>query len=306
MLSLFSKFSDAVKKTSSKISQGISDIVTKRKLDEEVLEELEEILLGADVSISTSNKLIDKLRQEKFDKEVSSQELKEFLAAEIRSLLNDYCGEIQLQSGKLTIVLVCGVNGNGKTTILGKLANYYKSQGLKVALAACDTFRAAAIDQLKVWSDRSKVEFFAGNEKQDPASVAYSAVEKYTKEQYDILFVDTAGRLQNKKNLMDELAKIINVIKKLDSSAPHECLLTLDATTGQNAILQAEEFTKVAPISGIVINKLDGTAKAGSVLTIVSKFKLPIYYVGIGEKIEDIITFSPNDFAAALVGLKNI
>lgn len=303
MYSLFSKLKTALSNTSSKISDGIEHLFIKKKLDEKTLEELEELLLTADIGSNVSYKIIAELRKHKFNKEVSSDEIKQDLSEIISKILNQQNHLIELYSDKLNIILVCGVNGNGKTTTIGKMAANYIAMGKKVSIAACDTFRAAAVEQIEKWAERSGAHVYKGNDKADPASVAHKAIIDSLSNCTDILFIDTAGRLHNHKNLMEELAKIIRVIKKIDDSAPHHSLLVIDGTTGQNAITQVEQFKALADVTGLIITKLDGTAKAGAVVGIVQKFNLPIHFIGLGEGVDDLKNFDPDNFAKALVSL---
>ncbi len=302
MSGFFGKLKSALTKTSSRISSGIDEIFIKKKLDSESLNSLEELLIASDTGAHVASNIISILKNKKFNKEVTSQEIKLALAEIIDEILSKQDHNFVLRKG-LNIILVIGVNGNGKTTSIGKLAYYYSQEGKKVAIAACDTFRAAAVDQIKKWSDKAGVTLFQGEEKQDPASVAYKAITKSIEDKVDILFIDTAGRLHNHINLMEELAKIIRVIRKIDESAPHHSLLVIDATTGQNAAVQTGQFKEVAEVTGLIVTKLDGTAKAGSIIGIVSKYSLPVHFIGIGEKAEDLKTFASMDFAKALVGL---
>lgn len=304
MAGLFSKLKSALTKTSSKISDGIEHIFVKKRLDEEALEDLEDILLTSDVGASVSGLIIDKIRKKKFEAEITADRIKEELASIISEELEKQDHSFELIKPELgpVVILVCGVNGNGKTTSIGKLANLYKSQGFKVSVAACDTFRAAAIEQLEAWTNRAGVKLYKGAERSDPASVAHTALSGCIKEGDDILFIDTAGRLHNQKNLMDELAKINRVIANIIPEAPHHSLLVIDGTTGQNAFTQTEQFKNIAGVSGLVITKLDGTAKAGAVVGVVDKYKLPVHFIGIGEGIGDLKNFSPSDFSRALVG----
>lgn len=305
MTGLFSKLKAALSNTSNKIGNSIDHLFIKKKLDSETLEELEDLLLFADIGTELSSKIIATLKQRKFNKEVTSDEIKEDLSNIIEEILTKQDHNFQIKPEGLNIVLVCGVNGNGKTTTIGKMSSLYAATGKKVAIAACDTFRAAAVEQIKEWSDKTGALFLQGEDNADPASVAYNAIKESLKQNIDVLFIDTAGRLHNHKNLMEELKKIVKVIKKVDISAPHHSLLVIDGTTGQNAIKQVEQFKVLADVSGLVITKMDGTAKAGSVVAIVEKFKLPVHFIGIGEAIEDLKPFSPKYFSKALVGLIN-
>jgi fused signal recognition particle receptor len=302
MTSIFNKLKQALVNSSSKISSGIDHIFNKKKLEAETLNDLEELLISSDITPSVATELVGTLQNIKFDKEISSLLIKEKLVEIITELLAKTHKVFELHNIKLNIILVCGVNGSGKTTSIGKLASQYIKQGKKVAVAACDTFRAAAVSQLFTWAERSGALFIKGEDGAEPASVAYLAVQESIKNNVDILFIDTAGRLHNYKNLMDELAKVVRVIKKIDSTAPHHRILVIDATTGQNVYNQVEQFNNVADITGLIVTKLDGTAKAGVVVGAMQKFSLPVYFIGIGEKIEDLKQFSPNEFATSLMG----
>jgi len=302
-MSWFNKLKGALYKTSNKISDGISDLLFKTKLDETSLNQLEDLLIAADLGVDTANSIITKMRELKLNKDdITAERVKQELANIIDHLLSANQVTFSI-SDKLNIILVCGVNGNGKTTTIGKLAYLYTAQGKKVLVAACDTFRAAAKEQLIQWGNRAKCDIITGSDNQDPASLAYEAVEMAIKKNADILFIDTAGRLHNHKNLMLELAKIVKVIKKLDVTAPHQTMLVIDATTGQNAFSQVANFSEAANITGLVVTKLDGTAKAGVVIGLSEKFKLPIHFIGIGEQIDDLKPFNASEFANALVGI---
>lgn len=303
MISIFSKLKQGLSKTSGKISAGIDKIFYKKKLDAETLEELEELLISTDMGSLVAAKIIEDFKSLKFDKEVETTEIKETLANLIEQQLLESEIPFTLNENKLNVVLVCGVNGAGKTTTIGKLAAMYGMQGKKVAVAACDTFRAAAVNQLDSWVTRAKALLITGEEAADPASVTYRAVEESIKQNIDILFIDTAGRLHNKKNLMDELTKIVKVIKKVDEDLPTHSVLVIDAITGQNTYNQVEHFNEATNLTGLIVTKLDGSAKAGVIVGIVQKFNLPIYFIGIGEQIEDLKIFNRHDFAKSLVGL---
>lgn len=302
MISLLSKLKQALAKTSDKVSQGIEHIFIKKKLDTKTLEELEELLITADINHSVVSQLINDLKTLKFNKEITVEEVKTTLAESLIKIFESTDRHIHLRADKLNIILICGVNGNGKTTTIGKLSAHYKAQGKKVGVVACDTFRAAAVQQLKSWTDRAGVTLFTGELKADPASVVFTSIEKSLEQGIEILFIDTAGRLHNHKNLMDELAKIVKIIKKFDIYAPLETILVIDATSGQNAFNQVQHFSESANISGLIITKLDGSARAGVVVGIVQKFKLPIFFIGIGEKAEDLKKFEAAAFSKALVG----
>ncbi|KJV81861.1 signal recognition particle-docking protein FtsY [Rickettsia hoogstraalii] len=303
MISIFSKLKQSLSKTSNKISEGIDKIFYKKKLDAETLEELEELLIASDMSVSVVTNIIEEFKKVKFDKEIDSDTVKEALAELIEQQLSKSEIPFTLNENKLNVILVCGVNGAGKTTTIGKLAAMYSAQRKKVAVAACDTFRAAAVNQLSTWVDRANALLITGEESADPASVAYRAMEESIKQNIDILFIDTAGRLHNKKNLMDELSKIVKVIKKLDENAPTHSVLVIDAITGQNTYNQVEHFNDATNLTGLIVTKLDGSAKAGVLVGVVQKFNLPVYFIGIGEKIEDLKIFNRHDFAKSLVGL---
>ncbi len=281
----------------SKLSSQISGLFTKKKLDDELLEDLSDLLIMADCGVEVSEKLIKKLRVEKFDKEITSDEVKQFLADEIAKMLAPYEKKMEI-THRPHIILLAGVNGAGKTTVIGKLAHKFKTQGKSVGIIAADTFRAAAISQLEVWANRSECAFYYKHEGADAASVVYEGLALSKEE---IILIDTAGRLQNRKELLAELEKIERTIKKLYPDAPHTTLLTLDATVGQNALSQVETFNECISVSGLIVNKLDGTSKAGVLLSLSEKFELPIYCVGMGEGIEDLREFSANEYAINLM-----
>ncbi len=302
--SWFSRLRAGLSKTSSGIAEGIGGIFTKRKLDEEMLEELEELLVMSDMGAATAAKVVAAFSKGRFDKEISPEEVKEALAEEIAALLAPVALPLEIDASHAPyVVMVVGVNGNGKTTTMGKLAYQLSHEKKRLQLAAADTFRAAAVEQLRVWGKRAGVPVISAEEGADPASVAYRALEKAQAEKADVLMIDTAGRLHNKKNLMEELRKISRVMKKLDESAPHKVLLVLDGTTGQNALSQVEAFRELVDVSGLVVTKLDGTAKGGVVVALADTFKLPIHAIGVGEGIEDLRPFRAEDFARSLVGL---
>ncbi|WP_303841213.1 signal recognition particle-docking protein FtsY [Selenomonas ruminantium] len=301
-MGFFDKLKKGLNKTRENLTNKIEKLVIGyADIDDEFLDELEETLIMADVGVQTTEKLMTAVRKGIKKKEINSPEdLKPFLEKEIAEILNAGEDTTRVAENGPTVHLVIGVNGAGKTTTIGKLAAYYKAQGKSVMLAAADTFRAAAIDQLEVWAQRSGAQFIKHEEGSDPAAVAYDAVKAATARNIDVLLIDTAGRLQNKSNLMQELEKINRVIGREIPGAPHETLLVLDATTGQNAISQAELFTKAAPISGVVLTKLDGTAKGGVVIGIKSQLSMPVKWIGVGEGIEDLRPFVAEDFAKAL------
>jgi fused signal recognition particle receptor len=291
---------------SSLAKTGLGEILVKKKLDAATIAELEEALIRADMGAAQAHKLAAAVGKGRYDAEISGAELKSVLAGEITSLLAPVQKPLTVEDGKKPfVILVAGVNGTGKTTTIGKLAKRLGEEGAKVTLAAGDTFRAAAIEQLKVWAGRAGAEFVATKPGGDAAGLAFEALEKAKGAGSDILLIDTAGRLQNKAGLMAELEKIARVIKKLDVSAPHAVLLVLDATTGQNAISQVEAFSAVVPITGLVMTKLDGTAKGGILVALAGRFGLPVHYIGVGEGEDDLQPFVARDFARALVGADN-
>lgn len=300
------KYDKGLEKTRKSFGDRMNELFARfRRVDEEFFEELEETLIGADVGFDTAIKLTDALRQEVKLKNAKKQsQIQNVIIEKLVDIYEaegvDENNQLNLQTEGLSIILFVGVNGTGKTTSIGKLAHQYKSEGKKVLLAAADTFRAGAIDQLVVWGQRSGVEVVRGNAGGDPAAVVYDAVAKAKNENYDILLIDTAGRLQNKVNLMNELEKIKRVIQREYPTAPHEVLLVVDATTGQNALSQARQFKETTDVTGLVLTKLDGTAKGGIVLAIRNELHLPVKLVGLGEKIDDLATFDPNDFAVGL------
>lgn len=299
-----SRLKAGLSKTSSNITQGITGLFTKRKLDAEALDQLETLLIQADVGAAASARIVKAFGKQRLDKEIDEQEIKEAIAAEIATLLRPVASPFAIDTAhKPFVVLVVGVNGNGKTTTIGKFAHWLGGQGSKVMLAAADTFRAAAVEQLKVWAERNHCPIVTGAENADPASVAYKAVEEAKAQQCDVLMIDSAGRLHNKANLMAELQKIIKVIKKVDESAPHAVMQVLDATTGQNAIAQVDVFKSMVNVSGLVVTKLDGTAKGGIVVALAEKFGLPVHAIGVGEGIEDLRPFTAEEYARNLVGL---
>jgi fused signal recognition particle receptor len=288
----------------SKLTDGISGIFTKRKLDGEALSELEDLLIEADMGAKTAGELVAALSKHAFEKDISPQEVKEFLAGEIARRLQKVASPFAPDvSHKPAVVMVVGVNGSGKTTTIGKLAAKFKGQGHRVMMAAADTFRAAATEQLQEWGRRSDIPVVTGEHASDPASVAYRAYEQAKAAGADILFIDTAGRLHNKANLMDELQKISKVLKKIDAGAPHDVILVLDATIGQNTLAQVQAFKEMVQVNGLIVTKLDGTAKGGVVVALAAQFGLPVHMVGVGEGINDLTQFEPIDFSRNLVGL---
>ncbi|UWR47903.1 signal recognition particle-docking protein FtsY [Phaeobacter inhibens] len=276
----------------------------RRALDDEMLEQLEDLLVGADMGVNTALRVTANMAEGRFGKRLSTREIKELLAAEVARIMEPVARPMPIYEKRPQVVLVVGVNGSGKTTTIGKLASQFKAAGKKVVIAAGDTFRAAAVEQLQVWGDRAGVPVLTAPEGSDPASLAFDAMTRAQEEGADLLMIDTAGRLQNRADLMEELAKIVRVIQKKDPSAPHNTLLVLDATTGQNALNQVDTFQKLADVSGLVMTKLDGTAKGGVLVALADRFGLPIHAIGVGEQIDDLAPFDPEDFAAALTGLE--
>lgn len=275
----------------------------QRILDDAMLESIEELLIQSDMGVETALSVSANLAEGRMGKRLSSHELKELLANEVSRIMEPVAKALPLYPQKPQVVLVVGVNGSGKTTTIGKLASQFRAAGKNVVIAAGDTFRAAAVDQLKVWGERAGVPVLTAPEGSDPASLAYDAMEKAQADGADLLMIDTAGRLQNRADLMEELAKIVRVIRKKDEKAPHNTLLVLDATTGQNALSQVETFQKLADVSGLVMTKLDGTAKGGVLVALADRFGLPIHAIGVGEQIDDLAPFDPEDFARALCGI---
>lgn len=301
-MNFLTKLKSALGNSSSKISEGITGIFTRRKLDDETLEQLEELLVSADLGAATAAGIVANLAKSKYDQEISDEEVKEILAGDIAGLLRPYAKPLEIAPHKPHVVMVVGVNGNGKTTTIGKLTALWKAEGKHVMLAAADTFRAAASEQLQVWADRNGVDLVRGAPESDPASVAFQAYEKAKAAGCDILVIDTAGRLQNKSDLMQELQKIIRVIKKIDESAPHSIVQVLDATTGQNALSQVSIFKEMVGVTGLIVTKLDGSAKGGVIVALARAHSLPIHAVGVGEAIDDLRPFDADEFAKSLVG----
>jgi fused signal recognition particle receptor len=276
----------------------------RRVLDDAMLESLEELLIQADLGVETAVRVTANIAEGRFGRRISTRELKEALAAEVARIMEPVARPLPIWPKKPQVVLVVGVNGSGKTTTIGKLASQFRAAGKTVVIAAGDTFRAAAVEQLKVWGDRAGVPVLTAPEGSDPASLAFDALTRAQADGADLLMIDTAGRLQNRQDLMEELAKIVRVLRKKDPEAPHNTLLVLDATTGQNALMQVEIFRKIADVSGLVMTKLDGTAKGGVLVALADRFGLPIHAIGVGEQIDDLAPFDPEEFARALVGLE--
>ena len=276
--------------------------VTKRKFDDEMLEQLEELLIASDMGVETAMRVAANMAQGNLGRRFSTAEIKKLLADEIEQIMVNVAQPLPIYPKQPQVVLVVGVNGSGKTTTIGKLASQFKEAGKNVVIAAGDTFRAAAVEQLQIWGDRANVPVLVAPEGSDPASLAFDALERAQQDKADLLMIDTAGRLQNRTDLMEELAKIVRVLKKKDPDSPQNTILVLDATTGQNAISQVETFREIAEVSGLIMTKLDGTAKGGVLVALADKFGLPIHAIGVGEQIDDLAPFDPAEFAQALTG----
>ena len=305
-LSWFQRLKAGLARTSSQLTGQISALFTKRKLDDSTLQDLEDLLIQADLGVETAMRVTDTLAAERYGKDVTGEDVARIMAGEITKVLKPVAKPLELDlSHKPHVILVVGVNGTGKTTTIGKLAAKLSGAGLKVMLAAGDTCRAAAIEQLKIWADRTGSEFLGTKLGADAAGLAYEAFKQAQENKSDVLIIDTAGRLQNKTELMAELEKIVRVLGKLDPDAPHTVLQTLDATTGQNAMQQVEIFRNVAGVNGLIMTKLDGTARGGILVAIAAKHKLPVYFIGVGEGIDDLEPFEAEDFAEAIAGLSH-
>ena len=335
-MSFFKKLKDRMFRSSDKIGEGLDALVTeappeagtlaepaadpkpgligrllgregepRRLVDDAMLESLEEVLITADMGVDTAARVTANIAEGRFGRRISTAELRGALADEVARIMTPVARPLPLYAKKPQVVLVVGVNGSGKTTTIGKLASQFKSAGKKVVIAAGDTFRAAAVEQLQVWGNRAGVPVLTAPEGSDPASLAFDALTRAQDEGADLLMIDTAGRLQNRQDLMEELAKIVRVIRKKDPTAPHNTLLVLDATTGQNAVAQVDIFRKIADVTGLVMTKLDGTAKGGVLVSLADRFGLPIHAIGVGEQIDDLAPFDPEEFARALVGLED-
>ena len=301
-MSLFSKFKNNLQKTSNFLSSNILSSFQNKKVDNETLEELEAVLISADISLDVVEKLINSVRKVKTSDQDITKTVSETLSTEIENILQPREGKILEENNKKIFIFV-GVNGSGKTTTIGKIANKIHKEK-KVLIAACDTFRAAAIEQLKDWANKNHNDFFSGNANQDPASVAFQATEKFNKENYDYLIIDTAGRLSNNANLVNQLVKLKNVVSKINAETIIETILVLDGTNGSNMIKQVEIFGKELNVSSIIITKLDGTAKGGALISIANKYEIPISYVGLGEKSEDLSVFSAKNYARSILNLE--
>ncbi|WP_310160125.1 signal recognition particle-docking protein FtsY [Bosea sp. BE125] len=298
------RLTEGLSRTSSALTTGITDLFTKRKLDAGTLEDLEDILIQADLGLATSARIAKAVGEGRYDKQIEPAEVKAILAREVEAILTPVALPLAIDATKKPfVILMVGVNGSGKTTTIGKLAAKFRAEGKSVMLAAGDTFRAAAIEQLKVWGERTGAEVISGQQGADASGLAFEALQKAKATGADVLLVDTAGRLQNKTGLMDELAKVVRVIRKLDPEAPHAALLVLDATVGQNAISQVEAFQDTAGVTGLVMTKLDGTARGGILVALAAKFGLPVHFIGVGESVDDLEPFSAQEFARAVAGL---
>ena len=300
------RLSAGLKRTSSSLGTAVADLVTKRTLDRAMLDDIEDVLLRADLGTEVAGRIAEAVGKGRYDKSVSAEDVTTIVANEVEKVLSPVAKPLEIDdSHKPFVILVVGVNGSGKTTTIGKLAAKLSAEGRKVMLAAGDTFRAAAIEQLKVWGERNKVPVVARAQGSDSASLAFEAVEAAKAQNIDVLLIDTAGRLQNKTELRVELEKVRRVIGKVDASAPHAVLLVLDATVGQNALSQVDAFHKTAGVTGLVMTKLDGTARGGILVALSEKYKLPVHFIGVGEGIDDLAPFTARDFARAIAGQDN-
>jgi len=303
--SWWQRLSSGLKRTSASIGTAIASLVTKRRLDGAMLDEIEEVLIRADLGVDVAARITAAVGEGRYDKEISADEVKEVVAAEVEKVMTPVARPLDVTAAAPFVVLVVGVNGSGKTTTIGKLAARYRTEGRKVMIAAGDTFRAAAIDQLKIWGERTGAPVISSTPGADAASLAFEAVTAAKAQGIDVLLIDTAGRLQNKTELMSELDKIVRVMRKVEASAPHAVLLVLDATVGQNALMQVEAFRQTAGVTGLVMTKLDGTARGGILVAIAAKHKLPVHFIGVGEGVDDLAPFSAQDFARAIAGFED-
>jgi fused signal recognition particle receptor len=301
----FSRLKAGLSRSSSRLSDGIAGIFNRRRLDNETLAELEELLIAADMGTGIADEVTERLRRTRFNQEVAPEEIRAALAEEVVKSLSLVDRPLKLDpAAKPMVILVVGVNGSGKTTTIGKLAKLFRDDGKRVVMAAGDTFRAAAVEQLKIWGERTGAPVVAREPGADAAGLAFDAYEEARRRDADLLLIDTAGRLHNKADLMAELKKIVRVLKKIDPALPHAVLLVLDATVGQNAHQQAETFRDMIGVTGIVMTKLDGTAKGGVLVSLAEKYGIPVHYIGIGEKADDLRPFEAEAFARSLVGLE--
>ncbi|MDB5627918.1 MAG: signal recognition particle-docking protein FtsY [Tardiphaga sp.] len=303
--SWWKRLSGGLKRTSSSLGSAVAALVIKRKLDRAMLDDIEDVLLRADLGAEVAARIAAAVGHGRYDKAISAEEVKTVVATEVEKVLIGVAKPLVIDADKKPfVILMVGVNGSGKTTTIGKLASKFSGEGRKVMLAAGDTFRAAAIEQLKVWGERTGSPVISGTQGSDSASLAFTAVTAARNDARDVLLIDTAGRLQNKAELMNELDKVVRVIRKVDASAPHAVLLVLDATVGQNALSQVEAFHRVAGVTGLVMTKLDGTARGGILVALAEKFKLPVHFIGVGEGVEDLSDFAAKDFAQAIAGIE--
>jgi len=302
--SWWQRLSGGLKRTSASIGGAVTDLVAKRRLDQAMLDDIEEVLIRADLGVVSAARIAAAVGEGRYDKSITADEVKAVVAAEVEKVLTPVAKPLLIDAGKPFVALVVGVNGSGKTTTIGKLAAKLRAEGRSVLLAAGDTFRAAAIDQLNIWGGRSGASVIARAPGADAAGLAFDALTQARGEDVDVLLVDTAGRLQNKAVLMDELQKIVRVLKKVDPTVPHAVLLVLDAAVGQNALSQVEVFRDIAGVTGLVMTKLDGTARGGILVAIAAKYGLPVHFIGVGEGIDDLAPFSAKDFAHAIAGIE--
>jgi len=300
---LFARFARGLKRSSARLSEGVSAVLTKKKLDQETLDELEELLISSDLGAKASMEIVEAIAADRFGQDVTDEEIKQALAEAIAARLKPYEAALDLTGAPPRVVLFVGVNGSGKTTTLGKLAARLRGEGYRPLIAAGDTFRAAAVEQLNAWAERAEAPIVKKDTGADAAGLIFDAYGQAMREGRNVLLADTAGRLQNRAELMEELRKIVRVLKKKDPNAPHQVVLVLDATVGQNALSQAEAFLEAAEVSGLVMTKLDGTAKGGVLLAVAEKHDLPVYFIGVGEDLEDLQPFDADAFARGLVGL---
>jgi fused signal recognition particle receptor len=304
-MSWWRRLSSGLKRTSSSLGSAVADLVTKRKLDRAMLDDIEDVLLRADLGTQVAARIADAVGTGRYDKAISADEVKGVVATEVEKVLSPVAKQLVIEEARAPfVILVVGVNGSGKTTTIGKLAAKFAAEGRKVMLAAGDTFRAAAIEQLKIWGERTKSPVIAAAQGSDSASLAFNALTAAKEQNINVLLIDTAGRLQNKAELMNELEKVVRVLRKVDATAPHAVLLVLDATVGQNALSQVEAFHRTAGVTGLVMTKLDGTARGGILVALAEKHKLPVHFIGVGESVEDLAPFTARDFARAIAGIE--
>jgi fused signal recognition particle receptor len=302
-LGFLSRLKQGLSRSTAKISESLGAVFTRRKLDDAALQDLEDVLVAADLGTAVAARVIAEFRRTRFGKEVTDEEVKQALAGEIAKILAPVAKPFELNRAlNPHVVLMVGVNGTGKTTTIGKLAQQYREQGIRAVLVAGDTFRAAAVEQLQIWGDRTGAPVISGPANTDSAGLAFDALTRAKAEGADVLLIDTAGRLHNKAALMEELRKIIRVLRKQDETAPHSVLLVLDATTGQNALQQVDVFKEMVDVTGLVVTKLDGSARGGIVVALAEEFGLPVHFVGVGEQAGDLRPFDPDEFARGLVG----